>query len=343
MRVLLASSDLHLPAVRGGLQATTHDLCRAIQGAGAEVAVLCGLDLPGAAAEGPDIRSDESFGYLTMRARSPQAALPGFATEWNATAIVVQSSAQLAPLLAAALATGRPTAAYLHNVEVAALGGVLRPDPSVLYLANSSFTARRWHALHGLGCAVIPPVVDAPSHLAEGGPRDRVLFVNPTPVKGVERMFALAQACPELPFLVVESWPLSPSWEHLCRSRGAALPNLRWMPATADMRPVYGHARVLLMPSVWEEAFGRMVVEAQINGIPALASRRGALPELVGDGGIVLDADGPLEPWIDALRTLHADAAGFGAAARRLGLGHAASGPLIAGQLLGLLAVHAAR
>ncbi len=49
---------------------------------------------------------------------------------------------------------------------------------------------------------------------------------------------------------------------------------------------------VLAVPSVpfpgWLEQFGRVVVEAQAAGVPAVASASGALPEVVGDAGLLV-------------------------------------------------------
>jgi glycosyltransferase involved in cell wall biosynthesis len=41
---------------------------------------------------------------------------------------------------------------------------------------------------------------------------------------------------------------------------------------------------VLVVPSLWHEPMGRIVVEAYAAGIPVLAARRGGLPEVVTDG-----------------------------------------------------------
>lgn len=340
MRVLFASNYPHLPHIRGGLQTTTHDLCLAMQTAGAEAAVLCGLDEHGRAEQAA--HADESLGYTVFRAPAPEQSLALIAAAWNASAVVVQSGTALVPMVLASLDAKRPTAVYLHNVETHQLHGTLVPDASLLYLANSTFTAQRWRALSGIECAVIPPVVDAERYIGEGS-GDRVLFVNPTPIKGVEILFGLAARCPDLPFLVVESWNLEPTWRRLCRWRAEQLGNIEWLQPTDDMRPVYGRARMLLMPSVWEESFGRTVVEAQLNGLPVLASNRGALPENVGEGGFTLDPHAPLDEWAAALRRLYDDREGWGDAARRKGLGHAAATPLIAGQLLSLLVAHAGR
>ena len=51
---------------------------------------------------------------------------------------------------------------------------------------------------------------------------------------------------------------------------------------------------VLAVPSLptpgWVEQFGRVVVEAQASGVPVVASRSGALPEVVDDAGILVAA-----------------------------------------------------
>lgn len=304
---------------------------------------MCGLDAPAGSDAGTSgARSDSDLGYLCMRVARPMQALALVASAWDASAIVVQSCTALAPMVLASLKTGRPTTVYLHNVETYRVEGNLTPHPSLLYLANSEFTAQRWAALYGLGCEVIPPVIRAEAYLAERTGTN-VLFVNPAPIKGVELMFALAAHCPDVSFLVVESWSLEANWLGLCRHRAQALGNVQWLAPVDDMRPVFAQTSLLLMPSVWEESFGRMVVEAQLNGIPVLASTRGELPQNVGSGGLTVDVHAPVEAWAAALRHLLAQRAAFSSVARVKGLGHAAATPLIVAKLLGLLVEHAAR
>jgi glycosyltransferase involved in cell wall biosynthesis len=75
---------------------------------------------------------------------------------------------------------------------------------------------------------------------------------------------------------------------------------------------------VLLAPSQWNEGWGRVVSEAQASGIPVLASRRGGLPEAVGAGGILVDAESDIAAWQAALARLWDDGdayAGYCAAA----------------------------
>src|SRR3546814_2455589 len=85
-------------------------------------------------------------------------------------------------------------------------------------------------------------------------------------------------------------------------ARVAAHSNLRLQQRTHDMREVYRRTHTLLVPSQWEEAWGRVATEAQFSGIPVLASDRGGLPEAVGPGGRVLPHDAPAAAWAAALR-----------------------------------------
>src|SRR3546814_12765482 len=85
-------------------------------------------------------------------------------------------------------------------------------------------------------------------------------------------------------------------------ARVAAHSNLRLQQRTHDMREVYRRTHTLLVPSQWEEAWGRVATEAQFSGIPVLASDRGGLPEAVGPGGRVLPHDAPAAVWAAALR-----------------------------------------
>ena len=75
----------------------------------------------------------------------------------------------------------------------------------------------------------------------------------------------------------------------------------------ADLVQLYRTAIALVLPSR-DEGFGLPVVEAMACGTPVVASRGGALPELVGDAGILVDPD-RTDEFVDALRRVSEDAA----------------------------------
>jgi glycosyltransferase involved in cell wall biosynthesis len=68
----------------------------------------------------------------------------------------------------------------------------------------------------------------------------------------------------------------------------SGLENLHRMAMTPDPRDFYAVSRAVLVPSLWKESLGRVAIEAMANGLSVLASDRGALPETLGDAGVVL-------------------------------------------------------
>ena len=62
--------------------------------------------------------------------------------------------------------------------------------------------------------------------------------------------------------------------------------------APSHRRALFEGARVLVQPS-FEEGFGFPVLEAMTAGVPVVAARRGALPEVLGDAGLLVDPDEP--------------------------------------------------
>jgi glycosyltransferase involved in cell wall biosynthesis len=116
-------------------------------------------------------------------------------------------------------------------------------------------------------------------------------FVNPEPAKGVF-VFArialeLAHRRPEIPLLVVESRGQAKPWLERTGLDLSGLNNLHRLANTPDPRQFYSVSRAVLMPSLCAESFGRVAAEAMINGIPALVSNRGALPEVAGEMGVI--------------------------------------------------------
>jgi glycosyltransferase involved in cell wall biosynthesis len=66
----------------------------------------------------------------------------------------------------------------------------------------------------------------------------------------------------------------------------AAVPHVRMLGAVdpAEVRLQMARACAVLVPSIWSETFGMVVIEAFAAGTPVIASRIGALAQLVEDG-----------------------------------------------------------
>jgi glycosyltransferase involved in cell wall biosynthesis len=80
---------------------------------------------------------------------------------------------------------------------------------------------------------------------------------------------------------------------------------------------LYEGARLLVQPS-YEEGFGMPVLEAMSLGIPVVASNRGALPEVLGDAGPLVDPDDPDALALEIERIIEDDAVAASAAATGL-------------------------
>lgn len=52
---------------------------------------------------------------------------------------------------------------------------------------------------------------------------------------------------------------------------------------TEALKSFYARIHALVVPSVWEEPAGLVLVEGALAGVPLVASRVGGIPEIVGD------------------------------------------------------------
>lgn len=161
---------------------------------------------------------------------------------------------------------------------------------------------------------LLSPIFDADQYAdgrTEGNSLHDVLVVNPYPQKGIHIVLEIARLLPDIRFRIQESWQLSRPAREWLRRELVTLPNINLHYQQADMRPVYARSSMLLVPSVWEEGFGMVVLEAQAMGIPVIASCRGGLPESVGSGGIVIDDYLNAETWANTIRYLLNDSRGY--------------------------------
>jgi len=169
-----------------------------------------------------------------------------------------------------------------------------------LVLANSKFMADALGQV-GIEAKVIYPFIDLSSYKVPEASREFILFINPRYLKGVDIVLQIARRLPNQKFLIVGEITQSLKRE----IRHYKLENVELLGWCDDMREVYGKARIVLVPSVWEEPFGRIPIEAGINGIPTIASNRGGLPESVGEGGILIKDIWNIEEWVRAIERLN--------------------------------------
>ncbi len=170
--------------------------------------------------------------------------------------------------------------------------------PPDLLLANAESLAEGARA-EGYECTVIPSIVELEKSRTETT-REAVVLVNPIEMLGGDRVWAIAKARTDIPFVLRESNIMSAA-DHAAVQRGiAAHPNVTVAPYTTTPTEIYRTAKVLLVPHRVDNR-PRVILEAQANGIPVLATEFPGLIEAVGEGGALVPNDAEPAEWINAL------------------------------------------
>jgi glycosyltransferase involved in cell wall biosynthesis len=151
-------------------------------------------------------------------------------------------------------------------------------------------------------CRAGAPPWKARADLPADGP---VLFVGTLELRknvsglldGYERLLLGGRPVPEL-LLVGRPTPSAAPWlERIGKPPLAGHVRHLGYVSDEERRGLYERARLLVLPS-FNEGFGLPVLEAMTVGVPVVASTRGAIPEVLGDAGLMVEPDDP-----DALAT----------------------------------------
>lgn len=103
-----------------------------------------------------------------------------------------------------------------------------------------------------------------------------VTMVSPCPEKGLCILLKLAQMMPETKFLAVRTGAWTKAWHEQALKK---LPNVTVRAAAEAVDEFFRGTRVLLAPSLFQEAFGLCVLEAQLRGIPVVSTGTCGLAE----------------------------------------------------------------
>ena len=156
--------------------------------------------------------------------------------------------------------------------------------------------------------AVIRPIMhEEKIRITEPFQGEYITLVNANENKGVYQFLELAKRMPDRKFLGI-----LPYYGNI-RIPTNHPQNIKWLPFDDDIRNVLKQTRILLVPSYYE-SFGRIAVEAMINGIPVLYSKPNpnsvysggsteGLQAWIGDAAIACNREIP-EEWIQAIQSL---------------------------------------
>lgn len=216
-----------------------------------------------------------------------------------------------------AASLGLPTIAYLQSFElcpptddeveawgVSKVRSYWTPDECERILraadrvfANSPFLRDRLGSRSCVAVDVLYPEFLPDDFLLPAPPRGRAITaVAGHRYKGSDVLRELARAFPDERFVVVGDA------DPACRTELERLPNVA-LPGRRAPRSFLRASKIVLMPSLWPEPFGRVAVEAMANGIPTLASATGGLAAVAGEEHGVTDFADP-HAWVERVGEL---------------------------------------
>lgn len=103
-----------------------------------------------------------------------------------------------------------------------------------------------------------------------------------TDAKGAKFVPKLARSLPSVDFVVIGDGPLRPLFER----KRANLRNLHYLGqiSAGEVKNYYRAADILVVPSIWQDPFPRVVIEGQANGVCVVAFETGGIPEAIDAG-----------------------------------------------------------
>jgi glycosyltransferase involved in cell wall biosynthesis len=129
-----------------------------------------------------------------------------------------------------------------------------------------------------------------------------------SPEKGVMHLLkALADLPPKFKLVLVGDGPQRPALEAFAAE--ARIKNrVKFLGSWDNPEDIMSSSDIVVVPSTWYEAFGRVVIEAMNHGVAVIASRIGGMAELFDDGveGVYVQPADPSELAL-ALRTMEQD------------------------------------
>ena len=201
-----------------------------------------------------------------------------------------------------------PTVVTAHGPVDNEFGEYYQQLGGTVHLVASSESQRR-HAPHLNWAGRVHAAVNVRSYPYREDKDDFVLFLGRfDPRKGAHQAIDIARAAGR-PILLAGKLNEPAEKEYFEQEIEPRLGTGVDYVGVADSktkRELLSAARCLIFPVQWEEPFGIVMVEALACGTPVVATRRGAVPEIIKDGvtGEIRDRTGELAAAIDVIHNI---------------------------------------
>jgi glycosyltransferase involved in cell wall biosynthesis len=181
-------------------------------------------------------------------------------------------------------------------------------------------------ALQCAGCTstLLPAFIDL-NRVRSNNPKTRryITMFNPIEAKGGFIFRAIAESMPDRAFAVVPGWWSlrdqmgnfdTELFRRAYESQGRvydgwvpdepdfrALENVVILRARDEVADIFDQTRIVLVPSLWKEQFGRVIFEAAANGAAVIASGMASLRENAGDAAAYVNDFQNVSSWAEAI------------------------------------------
>jgi glycosyltransferase involved in cell wall biosynthesis len=246
---------------------------------------------------GRHARQDESRAGDVRISMAPENAFPELAMDFKPDVVVGSSIDRPAWRAVRRTCADLQIPAVLYLREAEALGHLEAPPHHELVIANSR-TLQRAAKVRGTNALFIPSVTDTSSTRCVTS-RDAIMLINPIETHGLKLIPELASTFPTTPFILQQSWPLTGAQRDAVDTVLRGNPNVTFR-SIAEPAAIYRDIGLLLAPHQIDNR-PRVVLEAQANGIPVIATNQPGLVEAVGPGGVCLPRNANSIQWTDAI------------------------------------------
>lgn len=277
----------------------------------------------GGSTVGPKLSAERISGFVKSAAEDIRRIKPDV--------VLGYGSPNLVPLRKLAKSLGAKTVFNLHNASYGPdkrksfdeVDHIITPSHALKELYEERFGFNNVSVVHNRVRRVVDKKILKNAYLLERRAKGFVTMINPSVMKGGAIFLQIANVSrprlPETLFLAVESRGDQHELER--QVNGAKqINNLWWVQRQKNIKALYERVSVLVVPSIYFEAAGRVIAEAQLAGIPVIATNNGGIPEIMNGGGRLFDIPESvhqnaftvpkpeeLKEWVDHLERLLTD------------------------------------
>lgn len=178
------------------------------------------------------------------------------------------------------------SASYLHTIK----------SVNCEFIVVSEYLKKKLEIDFNKFSKVIYPFIDFEQYkVVSNNKKYCILFADISLKKGLMIALKIAKNFPHETFIFIDSYP---NINKIYYKKIEQLENVILMPFVNDMKFVYKHTKLVILPSICQEAFGRVIVEAGINNILTVGSNRGGISEVISSKELLVNNPDDINEWI---------------------------------------------